>query len=80
MRVVKPERTNPLWTKEVECATCGAVVEITREDLSVKDCWDIEGKRDRIVATCCVCSDDIVVQDPTQQNWGDLPRAGSKKT
>lgn len=80
MKVLKVGPNDPNWKRDFECvgsgwATgCGTIVELEKSDLRVAPCHDIGGERHRVLASCCVCGQEIVVEDPVIHDWGDLTK------
>ena len=73
MNVVRQPRTSSTWETEIECRGCGAILRILRSDVYVQPRHDMAGIRDRVIVDCCVCKSQVVVQDRSSGNWGELP-------
>lgn len=80
MRVTQVGRANRLWAREFECPGCGSVLEVCRDDLALEYKHDMSGARHKVVASCCVCDTQIVVDDPAHKDWGALPHKTSCMT
>lgn len=81
MKIVHQPKKSPEWAREFQCngkvraPGCGAVILVEHADLSVEHKHDIQGPRNIVFASCCVCGTRIVVEDPKVGDWGELPSA-----
>ncbi len=56
MKLIRTGRKSPDWKREFECATCGAVLEVSKEDLFATQNPKISlHSYDFICFLCCEC-------------------------
>jgi len=80
MEVKKPGRNDPAWKREFECPGCGAVMEVTRDDIFTEFEHDIGGQRHE-VKFVCDCQNEVVIGNNAKLGFRGLRhREWSKAT
>lgn len=74
MKILKVGCAHPEWKRECECTHCGTTLEVERANLFLAQAHDMGDARDRVLAVCAVCQNDLVIQDPASSAWGTLAR------